>query len=125
MKKVYPLLITEKLTECANFYVQYFGFTKVFEQDWYIHLVHEKSGAELAFMIPNADSQPKELHLGFNGNGMVYGFEVADAEEEYNRLKDTDINIVHALKTEEWGQKHFIAQDPAGVYIDVVEQLAE
>lgn len=123
MKKVYPLLITDKLVECADFYVNYFGFTKVFEQDWYIHMVDEKSGAELAFMVPNAENQPSELHPGFTGKGMVYGFEVEDAEKEYNRLKDTDIKIVHELKTEEWGQKHFIVQDPAGVYIDVVEQL--
>lgn len=122
MKKVYPLLITEKLVECADFYVEYFGFTKVFEQDWYIHMVHETSGAELAFMVPNADNQPKELHAGFGGKGMVYGFEVEDAEKEYDRLKDTDIKMVHELKTEEWGQKHFIVQDPAGVYVDVVEQ---
>lgn len=125
MKKIYPLLITEKLVDCADFYVEHFAFTKVFEQDWYIHLVHEQSGAELAFMIPNADNQPKELHAGFDGKGMVYSFEVADAEKEYTRLKESNIKIVYQLTTEEWGQKHFIVEDPAGIHIDVVEQLED
>lgn len=122
MKKAYPLLITDTLQECARFYVQYFNFEKVFEQDWYIHLVHQ-SGAELAFMVPNAENQPEQLHQGFSGAGVVYSFEVEDAQKEYDRLAATDAPIVVALKTEEWGQKHFIVKDPAGIHIDVVEQL--
>ena len=56
MKKIYPLLITDKLKACADFYVENFGFEKVFEQDWYIQLLHKQSGEELAFMIPNAQT---------------------------------------------------------------------
>ena len=122
MKKVYPLLITDKLKECANFYVAHFGFSKVFEQDWYVHLVHEKSGAELGFLAPNTPNQPKELHVTFSGKGMVYGFEVQNAKKEYERLRGK-VDIVLELKDEEWGQRHFIVRDPAGVYVDVVQQL--
>lgn len=124
MKKVYPLLITDKVKECVPLYVDNFGFTVVFEQDWYVHLVHEKSGAELAFMAPDVDSQPKELHPGFGGEGIVYSFEVDSAESEYNRLASKDdVDIVLDLKDEPWGQRHFIMRDPAGILIDVVQQL--
>lgn len=125
MKKIYPLLITDKLKECADFYVQRFGFEKVFEQDWYIQLLHKKSGAELAFMVPNAENQPKELHPAFSGKGLVYSFEVEDTEKEYNRLKNTGINIFYDLTTEEWGQKHFMIEGPAGEFVDVVQQLQD
>lgn len=123
MKKIYPLLITDKLHECAEFYVSNFGFSKVFEQDWYVHMVHEKSGAELAFMVTGATSQPKELHAGFTGEGMVYGFETDDAAAEFERLSKAGVPMVVELKDEEWGQRHFIVRDPAGVYVDVVQQL--
>lgn len=123
MKKLYPLLITDKLQECANFYVKHFDFDKVFEQDWYVHLLHKKSGAELAFMVPKAENQPKELHPEFGGKGLVYSFEVDDAEKEYNRLKKTDVDIFYDLTTEEWGQKHFMIKGLAGECIDVVQQL--
>jgi uncharacterized glyoxalase superfamily protein PhnB len=124
MKKVYPLLITGKLKECAAFYVEHFGFTPVFEQDWYVHLVHQESGAELGFMIPDAGSQPEELHPGFNGKGMVYGIEVDDAKLEYQRLSSQlASSMVLGLKDEPWGQRHFIVRDPAGVFVDVVQQL--
>lgn len=124
MKKVYPLTITKELKACAAFYTEHFDFTIVFEQDWYVHLVHQSSGAELAFMAPNSDNQPKALHPAFSGEGLVYGFEVEDAASEYERLKShKGIEVVTELKDEEWGQRHFILKDPAGIYVDVVQQL--
>lgn len=122
MKKIYPLLITDKLQECADFYADNFGFDKVFEQDWYIQLLHKESGAELAFMVPNAENQPKQLHAGFSGQGLVLSFEVADAEKEYKRLHGK-IDIFYELTTEEWGQKHFMVTGPAGEVVDIVQQL--
>lgn len=124
MKKVYPLAITDKLKDCSKFYVSHFNFLVVFEEDWYVHLVHKESGAELGFMKPNTESQPEQLHAGLLGSGMVYGFEVTDAKAEFERLKDkSDIDIVLKLKDEPWGQRHFIIRDPAGVYVDIVQQL--
>lgn len=123
MKKLYPLLITDKLNECEQFYTDMFEFKTVFKQDWYIQLVHEQTGTELAFMIPNAENQPKELHAAFSGNGVVYSFEVDDATKEYDRLAKKDLDIIVPLTDEEWGQRHFIIRDPAGVYVDIVQQL--
>jgi len=123
MKKLYPLLITDKLNDCEQFYVDLFGFKTVFKQDWYIQLLHEDTGTELAFMVSNADNQPQELHPGFTGAGLVYSFEVDDAKAEYQRLSKKDPVMVMPLTDEEWGQRHFIIRDPAGTYVDVVQQL--
>lgn len=123
MKKIYPLIITDKLKECADFYASNFGFDKVFEQDWYIQLLHKESGAELAFMVTHAKNQPKQLHPGFGGQGLVLSFEVADAEKEYGHLKGK-VDIFYELTTEEWSQKHFMVMGPAGEVVDVVQQLA-
>jgi uncharacterized glyoxalase superfamily protein PhnB len=118
----FPITITEKLTECKEFYIEYFDFSVVFEADWYIHLVHP-SGVQVAVMKPNVSNQPAFLHTQYSGEGIVYSFEVADATAEFERLKQTDIKIFLPLKDEEWGQRHFIVQDPAGVHVDVVEHL--
>ena len=123
MKKLYPLLITNKLNECERFYTDVLEFKTVFKQDWYIQLLHEQSGVELAFMVPNATNQPKELHPAFPGEGIVYSFEVDDAKKEYDRLTKKDLDMIVPLTDEEWGQRHFIVRDPAGVYVDVVQQL--
>ena len=125
MKAIYPLIITDKIKEAVQFHKDTFGFTAVFEQDWYVQLLHEKSGAELAFMVPNAENQPAFLHPKFNGEGIVLSFEVDDAKAEYERVSGLN-GMRFALKytEEEWGQKHFIVRDPSGAYIDVVEQAA-
>ena len=118
----FPITITEKLTECKEFYVKYFDFSPVFETDWYIHLVHP-SGIQLAVMKPNLTNQPEFLHPKYTGEGIVYSFEVADVAAEFKQLEKTDIKILLPLKDEEWGQRHFIVQDPAGVHVDIVEHL--
>lgn len=123
MKKIYPLVITDKMAESVAFYKSNFDFVAVFEQDWYVQLLHEKSGAELAFMQPNVETQPAELHKKFAGNGIVLSLEVDDANAEWQRLKDKNLDIVVSLRDEEWGQRHFIVVDPAGVYVDIVQQL--
>lgn len=125
MKALYPLIITKKLKEAAQFHIDVFGFSAVFEQDWYIQLLHKQSGAELAFMAPNVDNQPHFLHPEFNGQGIVISFEVDNAEAEYKRVSSLkNVECLLPYTEEAWGQKHFIVRDPSGTYIDIVEQAS-
>lgn len=123
MKQMYPLVITDKIAECTAFYKDHFGFISVFEQDWYVQLLHQASGTELAFMVPDAQNQPKELHAAFQGSGLVLSIEVDDAQMEYSRLQSKKLDEIVSLKDEPWGQRHFIIRDPSGTYVDVVQQL--
>ena len=102
--------------------MKFFGFEVVFEAEWYIHL-RNREGAELALMLPNQQNQPGFLHAPYAGSGVVYSFEVDDAEAEYERFKSMDAVFVYELKEEVWGQKHFMMNDPAGMVVDVVEHL--
>ncbi len=124
MKGLFPITITAKLVECKEFYTKLFNFDVVFEADWYIHMRHE-SGIELAVMQPDLSNQPKFLHGAYAGEGVVYSFEVDDAKSEYERLKALGAPIIYELTDEEWGQRHFILIDPAGVSIDLVQQLSQ
>lgn len=122
INKLHPLTITNKLTETADFYKTFFEFDEVFTSDWYIQLAH-KNGAEIAIMLPNLSNQPEILHKSHNGNGIVFTFETDDATKAYNELKTKSAPFVYDLKDEEWGQRHFILEDPSGVYVDVVQYL--
>lgn len=123
LKAVYPLIITDKIKECGEFYTSLLDFKLVFEQDWYIQLLHEQSGVELAYMIHNAENQPAFLHPKFNGEGVIITLEVDDAKTEFERISAIDgITLELAYTEEDWGQKHFILRDPSGAYIDIVEQ---
>ena len=123
MKRLFPITITKNLIECKEFYTKFFSFEIVFEADWYIHMRHE-SGIEIAVMQPDLSNQPKFLHGAYAGEGVVYSFEVDDAKSEYERLKALGAPIIYELTDEEWGQRHFMLKDPAGVSIDLVQQLS-
>lgn len=121
----YPVIITPKIEECRDFYIGHFGFDVVFEADWYIQLKHA-NGIELGFMRPDLSNQPAFLHDAYNGKGIIVTYDVEDAKEEYEKAQKIEgITIVYHYTEEEWGQKHFILKDPAGVFVDIVEQLAE
>jgi len=121
----YPVIITPKIEECRDFYIGHFSFDVVFEADWYIQLKHA-NGIELGFMRPDLSNQPAFLHDAYNGKGIIVTYDVEDAKEEYEKAQKIEgITIVYHYTEEEWGQKHFILKDPAGVFVDIVEQLAE
>lgn len=122
INKLHPLTITSKLTETAEFYKTYFEFDEVFTSDWYIQLAH-KGGAEIAVMLPDQPNQPEFLHGAHTGKGMVFTFETKDATAVYGALKAKNAPFTLELRDEEWGQRHFILEDPSGVYVDVVEYL--
>ncbi len=123
MKKIHPLTITPYIQETAKFYTTLFGFEEVFSADWYIQLAHS-SGMEIALMLPDQSNQPDFLHDSYSGKGIVYTFEVENATELYETLKGKDVPFVYELRDEEWGQRHFMLKDPAGVVVDVVEYLS-
>lgn len=121
----YPVVITPNIQECRDFYVGHIGFDVVFEADWYIQLKHA-NGIELGFVRPDLSNQPAFLHEAYNGKCIIVTYEIGDAEEEDAKAEKIEgLAIVLPYTEEEWGQKHFILKDPAGVFVDIVEHLAE
>lgn len=120
----YPVIITDKLTECRDFYTRWFGFEVVFEASWFIYLHNEiGSPVSLALMHPDHPSTPPSPGA-FRGDGMFLTFQVENAEDEFDRLTVDGLEPALLLTEEPWGQRRFGVVDPAGVWVDVVEQTA-
>jgi uncharacterized glyoxalase superfamily protein PhnB len=126
VRDLYPLITTPALTDVRDFYVSLFGFRPVFEADWFVYLVgqadQDTRGATLAFMHPDHPSHPPGPE-SFNGHGVILTVEVTDAASVYERFKAHAAPVVHPLTAEKWGQRRFMIRDPAGVLVDVVEQI--
>lgn len=123
IKGSFPIIITNKLSESKGFYSEHFGFTPVFEADWYIQMVHPNSRVEIGFMKPNLENQPPFLHPAYEGKGAIISFETDDATACAEALKKKGLTFALPLTDEDWGQRHCIVEDPSGMYIDIVEQL--
>lgn len=78
--------------------------------------------AHLAFMDPSHPSAPAGPER-FSGKGMCLEFQVADAAAEHERFRREGAQVTLELRDEPFGRRRFGVYDPAGTWIDVVEQI--
>jgi catechol 2,3-dioxygenase-like lactoylglutathione lyase family enzyme len=121
--QAYPVLVTDRVQETARFYTQHFGFVAQFENDWYVHLQSSESEAvNLAVLLRGHDTIPAVARDNLVG-GLLLTFEVPDVDAEYARLMVAGLPQLQPLRSEAFGQRHFITQDPNGVLIDVITPI--
>jgi catechol 2,3-dioxygenase-like lactoylglutathione lyase family enzyme len=119
----YPVVVTDKLAECRDFYVRWFGFNIGFEADWFVLLSGGVDGpTSLALMHPEHPSSPPTPGA-YCGDGAFITFQVEDATAEYERLVGEGASFDLELRDEPWGQRRFGMTDPAGMWVDVIEQI--
>lgn len=123
LQDCYPIIVTEQLGACRDFYRHWFELEVVFEASWFILLgLPDNERAVVAFMHPSHPTAPPGPET-FSGAGMCLEFQVADAASEYARFRAGGAAITLELRDEPFGQRRFGLFDPAGVWIDVVEQV--
>ena len=119
---LFPLLQVRDLAASSDFYRRHFGFTPVFESDWYMHLKGESEGLfELALIHYQHDSIPKAGQVPTSG--VILSFYVDDAAAEAARLEGEGVAIAQPLRDEVFGQRHVIVADPNGILIDVITPI--
>ncbi len=103
LQDFYPIVVTERLTDCRDFYQRWFGLEIVFEASWFILLTDSANNrASLAFMHPDHPSAPPGPEP-FSGKGMCLEFQVADAQAEYDRFVSGGALIILTLRDEPFG----------------------
>ena len=115
----YPVIVTDKLTACRDFYVRRLGFEIAFEASWFVYLSSGTNG--IAFMSTDHPSQPPGPEK-FEGRGAFLTLQVDDARAAFAQLKAAGTPIAYPLRDEPWGQRRFAIVDPAGLWLDVVQQ---
>jgi len=114
--------MTEKLEESSAFYKTTFGFSEAFSSDWYVSLSHP-DGCELALIDANHETIPESNRTVVAG--MILNIELENVTQMYKDIMTKDPKIVvMPLCDEDYGQRHFMVQEPNGVMIDVIEPIA-
>jgi len=118
---IYPVLMVDDVAAAADFFREHLGFVTTFEADWYVSLRH---GAwELAVLAAGHETVP-EGQRGAPARGLLVNVEVEDVDAEYRRLvEDGPLRAVLPLRSEPFGQRHFIVAGPAGVLVDVITPI--
>ena len=118
----YPVLMTDDVAATVDFYQRYFPFRPAFAIDWYVHLSWlDDSGVNLAVMDGQHGSIPAESRG--TAAGLILNMEVDDVDAECARLSAAGLPIVQELRSEEFGQRHFLTRDPNGVLIDIISMI--
>ncbi|MDX5592177.1 VOC family protein [Pseudovibrio sp. SPO723] len=118
----YPVIMTDHVSETAQFYCAHFGFERKFEADWYVHLQSkEDDKVNLAILDGSHETIPEEGRG--KASGLLLNFEVEDVDAVHDRLQAAGLPILRSLRDEAFGQRHFITQDPNGVLLDVIKPI--
>lgn len=116
----YPVLMSQSVSAASAFYINQLGFEVIFESDWYVSL--RRGHWELAILQHEHETIPTGFRTPVAG--MLLNFEVEDVDAEYQRLViDGDLPVRLPIRSEEFGQRHFIIGAPDGVLIDVITPI--
>ena len=112
---VYPIVVTDRLRECRDFYCRWFGFQVGFEASWFVWRRPRKNRR---WPSPSCirTTRLHRRHRPPSRDGMFLTLQVADAQQEYQRLSAAGLRVELALRDEAWGQRRFGVVDPAGMW---------
>ena len=112
---LYPVLMTDRPAVLARFYAELLELEPVFEADWFVQLT-----GQMGFVARNHESVPARFR-GAQTAGLLVTVEVDDADTVHERALTLGLPIELSLRSEAWGQRHFITRDLDGTAVDVVQ----
>lgn len=113
-------IVSEKLKESKDFYMNVLDFGISFENEFYVLLHTADKSSEISFLKSNHPSQMPLFQTAYNGNGAYLTIEVENVDEVYRRVKEKNVAIEIEIRDEAWGDRHFAIVDPNGLGIDIV-----
>lgn len=117
----YPIIITAHKDACRDFWVRHVGLVVGFDSSWFCWLTNSESSMSLAFMSPDHPSAPPGPEA-FSGEGMCLELQVADVDTAHAGYVGSGGTVGYPLTDELFGQRRFGFTDPAGLWVDVVQQ---
>ena len=119
---LYPVLMSEDVYQSAQFFIDYFQFQETFRSDWYISLKNIESGFELAFIDSKHGTVPQAYQS--KESGLIINIEVDNVDYFYEELRQQEeMEFLLPIKSEDFGQRHFIVKAPGSVLVDVIQVI--
>jgi catechol 2,3-dioxygenase-like lactoylglutathione lyase family enzyme len=117
---IYPMIESDDVAGTRDFYVQLLGLAVVYDSGWFVQLRSSEDPAmELAVVQRGHETVPQS-HSG-RPSGVLVAVEVDSADAVHERAVALGLPVVWALRTEAWGQRHFMTVDPNGLLVDVIQ----
>lgn len=122
IKSIYPDICSADIAASRDFYVNLLGLVVAWESDWYCALCAPGvPDMQVALVSASHDSVPADFQA--HPAGVLISVEVDDAEAAWQNAQSLGVPIAQELRDETFGQRHFMAIDPDGLLVDVIETL--
>jgi catechol 2,3-dioxygenase-like lactoylglutathione lyase family enzyme len=118
---LYPVLMTRDLRVSRDFYLDLLGWEVTYEADFYVSLLSPERTAQLAFVTRDYESVPATFRKP--PAGQLVTVEIDDVDGLYAWWTSTSRPVVLDLRSEPWGQRHFMVEDPNGILVDLVQVI--
>ena len=106
------------------FYTECLGLRVNADIGWFVGLEHPHRphvSFELSLCEAGHESIPASLRRP--SDGVVLAFEVTDVDAVRDNLVNGQVSLLSDTKDEPWGQRHFFAQAPDGVALDIFQLI--
>jgi predicted enzyme related to lactoylglutathione lyase len=121
MKFTGVCLITKNVRALSEFYVEALGMTAQGD-DTHMELCTASAGIAI-FSEEGMEGMAPGSMQGSGCGSITLGFEVADADAEYERIREMGAPIVKPPQTHPWGARAFWFRDPDGNVLDFYQPL--
>lgn len=124
MQSLFPDICTNDIAAARDFYVALFDFQPVYDADWYVQLqAPDNPAVQLAFVLRGHETVPAP-QADARAAGVLITLEVPDVDAVHARAQALGLPIAQPLRSEIFGQRHFMTVDPDGLLVDVVSLIA-
>jgi catechol 2,3-dioxygenase-like lactoylglutathione lyase family enzyme len=119
-KHVTAIVTVDSLAACRAFYVDLLGLQVSYDADHYLGVRGGAPGApELGFMSRDAMAPH-----AFDGRGISFVLEVADADREHARLAAAGAAFLQPPTDQPWGYRSCMLNDPNGIVVIIGHRIA-
>ena len=114
------MLLCSNVEQSRKYLETALGLSPKTDLGWFVNFTSDDGDPptfELSLCACEHESVP--VSVRHPSDGVVLAFQVADADAEQARFVECGLPILAEVKTEPWGQRHFFAQAPDGVVLDI------
>lgn len=119
-QQISTVLMVDDIAASLAFYEKQLGFERTFQIAWFASLRHPHAHAAIDLWQRSHPSVPAAA--AHAPRGVLLALVVEDAEAELQRMRASGVPVLHELRDEPWGQRHFMVADPSGCAIDIVQR---
>jgi catechol 2,3-dioxygenase-like lactoylglutathione lyase family enzyme len=124
----YPTLCVDDVERSVAFYLALLGLEVTADAGWYVELGRPGSSGrieEVAVVVSFVERHHPSVPAGFDDvrGGTLVSVVVDDVAPPLARVRDGGVTLALECCDEDFGQRHFMAVDPDGFLVDVIQRI--